>query len=188
MTCDEVGFVSSQALRGERRFSSWFEAWRASLCRWLSGRSSAPSADLDAVAEEVFLRLTRYSDEKLAEHPQGYLFHIAANVVDEWHARAGKPCSQEFAWLNALRDRAEVQARSVVETVSVNAELQAAVGKLPPHQRDVLLLHINQNMTYRQIAAQLKRPPRTVRRDIAHAYAHLRSELRVVELDAISSA
>lgn len=187
MTCDEVGLVN-HSQRAGRRVSSWFETWRTSMRRWLSNRSSVPSADLDAVAEEVFLRLTRYSDEKLAEHPQGYLFHIAANVVDEWHARAGSSHSREFAWLNALRDQADNHVPTCTEPMLVNEQLRAVVAKLPPHQRNILLLHINQNLTYRQIAARLKLQPRDVRRDIARAYAYLRSELHIVELDVISSA
>jgi RNA polymerase sigma-70 factor (ECF subfamily) len=74
-----------------------------------------------------------------------------------------------------------------VEHSLVNEQLRTAVSKLPPRQRDVLLLHINEDLTYKQIATQLKLTPRIVRREIARAYAQLRCELRVVELDVISS-
>ena len=179
--------ANTAALQGKRRLSSWFDTWRASLRRWLSGRSSAPSADLDAVAQEVFDRLTRYSDQTLAEYPQSYLFHIAANVVDEWHERAGNSRPVEDAWLKVLRREPDDEADSYVEHTLVNEQLKDAVSKLPPRQRDVLLLHINEDLTYKQIASRLKLTPRIVRRDIARAYAQLRCELRVVELDVISS-
>lgn len=179
--------TSHATAQGKRRLSSWFDTWRVSLRRWLSGRSSLPAADLDAVAQEVFERLTRYSDQTLAEYPQSYLFHIAANVVDEWHERAGNSRPQEDAWLKLLRREPDDQADSLVEPTLVNEQLRAAVTKLPPRQRDVLLLHINEDLTCKQIASRLKLTPRVVRRDIARAYAQLRCELRVVELDVISS-
>lgn len=185
--CDEVKVANAASLHGKRRLSSWFETWRVSLRRWLSGRSSVPSADLDAVAQEVFERLTRYSDQTLAEYPQSYLFHIAANVVDEWHERAGNSRPQEDAWLKVLRREPDYPMAGYVEHSLVNEQLRTAVSKLPPRQRDVLLLHINQDLTYKQIATQLKLTPRIVRREIARAYAQLRCELRVVELDVISS-
>lgn len=183
----DVGVANTAALRGKRRLSSWFETWRASLRRWLSGRSSVPSADLDAVAQEVFDRLTRYSDQTLAEYPQSYLFHIAANVVDEWHERAGNSRPAEDAWLKLLQRESDERAASHVEHTLVNEQLKDAVSKLPSRQRDVLMLHINEDLTYKQIASRLKLTPRIVRRDIARAYAQLRCELRVVELDVISS-
>lgn len=182
----DVRVANNAALHGKRRLSSWFEAWRASLRRWLSGRSSVPSADLDAVAQEVFDRLTRYSDQTLAEYPQSYLFHIAANVVDEWHERAGNSRPAEDAWLKLLQRESD-QAASYAEHTLVNEQLKDAVSKLPSRQRDVLMLHINEDLTYKQIASRLKLTPRIVRRDIARAYAQLRCELRVVELDVISS-
>jgi len=55
--------------------------------------------------------------------------------------------------------------------------VRSAVSRLPPRQREVLLLHINDDLTYKQIAKQLQLTPRVVRRDIARAYATLRSEL-----------
>lgn len=158
-----------------------------SLRRWLRGRSSLPAADLDAVAQEVFDRLSRYSDQTLAEHPQGYLFHIAANVVDEWHERAGNSRPQENAWLKVLRRESEYEADGYVEHALVDEQLKAALSKLPPRQRAVLSLHINDDLTYKQIASRLKLTPRMARREIARAYAQLRCELRVVELDVVSS-
>lgn len=185
--CDDLKVANDYSLNEKRRLSSWLETWRLALRRWLSGRSSVPAADLDAVAQEVFERLTRYSDQTLAEHPQSYLFHIAANVVDEWHERAGNARPQEDAWLKVLRREPDGQAEGYVEHSLVNEQLRTAVGKLPPRQRDVLLLHINEDLTYTQIAVQLKLTPRLVRREIARAYAQLRCELRIVELDVISS-
>ena len=44
--------------------------WRPSMRRWLSSRSTIQAADLDDVAQEVFLRLLRYSDDTVVDYPQ----------------------------------------------------------------------------------------------------------------------
>src|SRR5690606_31586487 len=71
-----------------RRLISWFERWRMPMRTWLASHSSVPAADLDDLAQEAFLRFMRYSSDALIEHPQTYLFRIAANVANEWRERA----------------------------------------------------------------------------------------------------
>lgn len=151
--------------------------------RWVSSRSSIQPADLDDVAQEVFLRLLRYSDDAVVEHPQSYLFRIATNVVNEWRERARNSLPHDDVWLADLQIEPENEPESSLEQTLVNAKVRHAVSRLPPRQREVLLLHIKDDLTYKQIAAKLKLTPRIVRRDIARAYAQLRGELRTVDLD-----
>lgn len=165
------------------RLTAWFEIWRASMRRWVSSRSSIQPADLDDVAQEVFLRLLRYSDDAVVEHPQSYLFRIATNVVNEWRERARNSLPHDDVWLADLQIEPENEPESSLEQTLVNAKVRHAVSRLPPRQREVLLLHIKDDLTYKQIAAKLKLTPRIVRRDIARAYAQLRGELRTVDLD-----
>lgn len=144
--------------------------------RWVSSRASAQSPDVDQVAQEVYLRLLRYSDDVLAECPQEYLFRIATHVTNEWHERADT--SDEAVPEND-------EGKGVVEPVRITEEVRAALGRLPPRQREALLLHINEELTYQQVAVRMKLTPRIVRRDIVSAYASLRHELGSAELDAI---
>lgn len=169
--CDEVR---------NARLSEWFEAWRGAMRRWLSSRSSIQPADLDDVAQEVFLRLIRYSDETLVEYPQSYLFRIATNVVNEWHERSRNKLPHDDAGLEALQEEPHREPENSTERTLVSSQVQMAVDRLPPRQRAVLLLHINDELTYKQIAVKLKVSPRIVRRDIANAYTQLRYELHSV--------
>lgn len=159
------------------RLTEWFEAWRGAMRRWLSSRSSIQPADLDDVAQEVFLRLIRYSNDTLVEYPQSYLFRIATNVVNEWHERARNKLPHDDAGLDALQEEPHREPESFTERTIVDEHVRLAVDHLPPRQRAVLLLHINDELTYKQIALKLKLSPRIVRRDIANAYDQLRSEL-----------
>ena len=166
------------------RLTQWFESWRGAMKRWLSSRSSMQSADLDDVAQEVFLRLLRYSDDAVVEYPQSYLFRIATNVVNEWRERARNSLPHDDVWLSDLQIEPDAEPESTVEHDLVNQHVRLAVNRLPPRQRQVLLLHIREDLTYKQIAAKLKLTPRVVRRDIARAYAELRSDLGSPDLDA----
>jgi RNA polymerase sigma factor (sigma-70 family) len=165
------------------RLTAWFEVWRTSMCRWVSSRSSIQAADLDDVAQEVFLRLLRYSDDAVVEHPQSYLFRIATNVVNEWRERARNSLPHDDVWLADLQIEPDNEPESSLEHTLVNEKVRKAVSQLPPRQREVLLLHIRDDLTYKQIAARLKLTTRVVRRDIARAYAQLRGELHSVDLD-----
>lgn len=162
------------------RLTQWFEAWRGAMRRWLSSRSSIQPADLDDVAQEVFLRLIRYSNETLVEYPQSYLFRIATNVVNEWHERARNKLPHDEAGLEALVEEPHREPESFMERTLVDQRVRLAVDRLPPRQRTVLLLHINDDLTYKQIAVKLKLSPRIVRRDIANAYSQLRCDLHAV--------
>ena len=162
------------------RLTQWFEAWRGAMRRWLSSRSAIQPADLDDVAQEVFLRLIRYSDDTLVEYPQSYLFRIATNVVNEWHERARNKLPHDEAGLEALQEEPHREPENSMERCLVNDQVRLAVERLPPRQRAVLLLHINDELTYKQIAVKLKLSPRIVRRDIANAYLQLRYDLHSV--------
>ncbi|WP_161813798.1 RNA polymerase sigma factor [Steroidobacter agaridevorans] len=177
--------ISIDTKSRNERLTQWFESWRGAMKRWLSSRSSMQSADLDDVAQEVFLRLLRYSDDAVVEYPQSYLFRIATNVVNEWRERARNSLPHDDVWLSDLQIEPEAEPESSVEHDLVNVHVRRAVSRLPPRQRQVLLLHIREDLTYKQIAAKLKLTPRVVRRDIARAYAELRSDLGSPDLDAV---
>ncbi|MBL8268837.1 RNA polymerase sigma factor [Steroidobacter sp.] len=164
------------------RLTQWFQTWRGAMCRWLSSRSSIQAADLDDVAQEVFLRLLRYSDEAVVEYPQSYLFRIATNVVNEWHERARNKLPHDEAGLEDLQIEPQHEPESSADRTLLDKQVQLALGRLPTRQRAVLLLHINDELTYKQIAVKLKLTPRVVRRDIANAYAQLRCDLHSVHL------
>ncbi len=64
-------------IRPNKRFAQWFKDWRKPVRQWLSRRAAVPAAELDDLAQEVFLRLLRYSEKTAVENPLGYLLRIA---------------------------------------------------------------------------------------------------------------
>jgi RNA polymerase sigma-70 factor (ECF subfamily) len=164
------------------RLIEWFGKWRKPIRSWLRNRASVPPGDIDDLAQEVFLRLLRYSDDIAVDNPQGYLFRIAANVANEWRERSRVRRPHDDSWLDELQIESGEQPENAFTRTRTNEYVQAAVDRLPPRQREVLLLHVNEGLTYKQIAQQRGLTYRIVLRDLTRAYSTLRMQLRLEDL------
>ena len=175
-----VAMADTQARNG--RVTVWFGRWRKPIRSWFSTRASVPRAEVDDLAQEVFLRLLRYSDDVAVENPQGYLFKIAANVANEWRDRSRVRQPHDRSWLDELQIDPSDQPDNAMFQSRVSKHLQTAVDQLPQRQREVLLLHVNEGLTYKQIADRLGVTYRIVLRDLTRAYASLRMQLKGEDL------
>jgi RNA polymerase sigma factor (sigma-70 family) len=164
------------------RLIEWFGKWRKPIRSWLRNRASVPPGDIDDLAQEVFLRLLRYSDDIAVDNPQGYLFRIAANVANEWRERSRVRKPHDDSWLEELQIEAGEEPENAFARSRANEYVQAAVDRLPPRQREVLLLHVNEGLTYKQIAQLRGLTYRIVLRDLTRAYSTLRMQLRLEDL------
>ena len=158
-----------------KRLADWYRDWQQPLRRYLTRRRIGSAADVDDIAQEVFLRLLRYENARLVDEPQWYLFKIAANVSAEWGTRSSRRLPHDSEWLAELVDvlspELEVERQDFDERVSV------AVEALPPRERESLRLHFAEGLTLPQIANALGISHRMVKRDITRAYASLRIAL-----------
>ena len=164
------------------RLVAWFKRWRKPIRQWLSHRPSVPTADLDDLAQEVFLRLLRYSDDVAIDNPQGYLFRIAANVANEWQERARHRRPHDDSWLEDLQVEFSDEPENTIAREVAREYMQEAVNKLPRRQREVLLLHVNDGLTYKQIAERQGLTYRVILRDLTRAYSQLRMQLKQDDL------
>lgn len=145
--------------------------------KFLASRGAVRVADFDDVAQEVFLRLLRYDSDKVVEHPQAYLFKMAANVVAEWAIRPRHRLAHEPRWLASLAN--EERLDHVLDTATAQHEIRRALGTLSPRERTILQLHFEAGLSHAQIAEQLSLSHRIVRRDFEKSYSKLRRELNV---------
>jgi len=159
----------------KRRLTDWFRQWRGPLRKFLVGRGAVPAADLDDVAQEVFLRLMRYGRTELIEHPQAYLFKMASNVAAEWAIRARYVRSREPEWLAGLAG--EDQAEDEASHLELQDEIERALLTLTPQQREVLKLQFYSGLSRGEIAGRLNLSERSVKRALMKSYEKLRSEL-----------
>lgn len=76
--------------RGPSKVGSWFRDWQRPLRQFLARRRAGCAADIDDIAQEMFLRVLRYDRSDLIDYPQAYLFKIASNVSAEWAMRSNR--------------------------------------------------------------------------------------------------
>lgn len=159
----------------KRRLTDWFRQWRLPLRRFLLGRIGVPAADVEDVAQEVFLRLMRYGEGELVDHPQAYLYRVASNVATEWSIRARNRQPHDEKWLTHLIDLE--QPVSQLERAESEDEIERALNTLTPYQREVLKLFFVEGKAYSQIATELGVSVRSVTRQFRNSYEKLRHEL-----------
>jgi RNA polymerase sigma factor (sigma-70 family) len=168
----------------KRRLTDWFHQWRMPLRRFLAGRAGVRAADVEDVAQEVFLRLMRYEKSELVDHPQAYLYKVAANVATEWSIRARNRLPHDQKWLACLIEREQPETQ--LERSQLEDEIERALNTLTPYQREVLKLYFVEQKAYTEIAAQLGESVRSVTRQFRKSYDKLRRELDPDLLGAIT--
>jgi RNA polymerase sigma-70 factor (ECF subfamily) len=156
--------------------------WEIALRRWLSRHAPAQPTQLETIAEEVFVRLSRYDEATLVKSPQRLVLLVAANVVDEVRG----DLESEGPDREALIELGEASEKKGSVSKKLVKQVRAAVERLPERQKRMLLMHVNEGMSYQQIAKVYRMTPRLVQRDLARAYANLLSQVDERELDLIS--
>lgn len=174
--------ASAPCLTGRARLIEWFRCWRRPIRNLIAENYRVPSAEADDLTQEVFLRLVRYSDDVLVENPQGYLFRVATNVVQEWRERCRVRLPHDQAGLNELEIEPADEPQNAFERACANQRVRRAVDRLPARRRTLLLLHVVEGLTYRQIAEQEGLTYRIVLRDLTRAYSSLRRQFIKEEL------
>jgi RNA polymerase sigma-70 factor (ECF subfamily) len=101
-------------------------------------------------------------------------------VLNEWRRRGRKPTTAlEFA--PEPGDSSQQSARRVSE---LDEAFQRAVLQLPPEQRTAILLVVQQELPYEDIAAIMGAPVSSVKTWIHRARAHLRELMKDFHPDA----
>ncbi len=156
--------------------ADWFREWQRPLRRFLERRHGGTAADIDDIAQEVFLRLLKYERAELIDCPPAYLFRIAANVSADWAMRASRRMPHQSEWLVELVDALTPEAQ--LERAGADEQLRRALEALPPRCREILRLHFGSGIPHREIAVRLGVTRKIVKRDMARAYACLRMSLK----------
>ena len=143
------------------------ERYYAAILRYCA--SHAPdAATAEDLTQEVFLRLcSRLDAYRETGQFRAYLYRIAYNLcVDAARRPAPSPLP------DTLPDAADPFA--AIETAD---EASRLLAKLPPAQREALLLHCGEGLRFREIAAITGLPLRTVQSRVRAALKTLREVL-----------
>lgn len=177
------------------RINELYNTYNANVRKFLRAVHRLDDADLEDIAQEVFLRLLRYPTDEITD-PQAYLFRIASNVTNEWRnrSRQRRPHlglnTKTNTGLNSIHEDTTDEEEDIAEFMDANPTPEELVSKeaderhlrqllvtLTPNQREALIDHAN-GLNYFQIAAKHKRTYRMVLRDIVKGYTTLRKEFK----------
>ena len=136
-------------------------------------------ADAQDLAQEVYLRMLRISDQEAIRNPVLYLYTVANNLVKE-HAvldrrRAGGVDIEEVAAREELEslpafdgdlDAAQRVARLLVVLKQLSPKCQAAVA-----------LRFTEDLSYREVAMRLGVSPQMTKKYVARALVHCRRRM-----------
>lgn len=155
---------------------SVFTETRAELERMLRARVRDPQLATD-LTQDVFLRLRRITAPPPNRHEARlYLFQMARNLAVDHQRVEGRRTEILSGVLTLFED---VQASPEDETLARDQMrvVEAALGELPKHCRDVLYMSRLLGMSHGEIAAELKVSKSLVEKYVVRALLHCRARL-----------
>jgi len=169
--------VIAASLRDPEAFGLIFDRHFAAVHVYLARRVGRAAADDLAASTFTIAFERRRAFRAQVESARPWLFGIASNLLrNEWRA-------ERRALAAMVRLRSAVPAGPVSRedshgvAVAVAAGLAGALSDLDADQRDVLLLHAWEGLSYEEIAAALGIPIGTVRSRLFRARERLRAAL-----------
>lgn len=164
--------LNNEAAETVKRSRSWYEPIRTWFKNWRLPPPvpSRSTSELDTLADEIHARLKRSSNNVALENPLDHLLQITAATSQELHQSGALSEAHEIR-LHERPDPSEPR-------LDASEDVQAVVDRLPAAQRKVLLLRVNEGLTYKQIAEQLGVSHRIALRDLSRAYSNVRAGLK----------
>jgi RNA polymerase sigma factor (sigma-70 family) len=144
------------------------------LARWLTGNGT----DAEDIVQEASLRALRGLDRYAGVNARAWFLAITRNTAFTWLAR-NRPkalvATEDIETL-AAADGAETPEEALIAKASA-AELELAIGGLPPPFKETLVLRDITGLSYREIAEITSVPLGTVMSRLARARALLMAAL-----------
>jgi RNA polymerase sigma-70 factor, ECF subfamily len=162
-------------------FHLLFRRWAPRLRRFLIRATGSTEAGEDLL-QETFLRVLKAAPRFTPRgEVRAWLFQISANLAYSFWRREGRAHLNTGDPTGALDSLAAPHHRGP-ETLRARAalagEVERAVSALPPNQRMVFLLKIDQGLTYEEAAVVMGCPVGTVKSRFHHALLKLREDLK----------
>lgn len=132
-------------------------------------------ADAEDVVQEAFVGFWRFRSR--VRDPVAYLYGCVRREAQAWLRGRRRRCRREQIAAADGQPRSEAAWCCGLEAVEESERIQAAMGRLPAEQREVLVLHLWGELTFAQIGAVLKVPPNTAASRYRYALASLRRQL-----------
>jgi RNA polymerase sigma factor (sigma-70 family) len=158
------------------RLATLSQAYRASLRRYFERRISN-KADADDLIQEVFLRLARRADFQSIRHLEGYLFEVAANVLQDRlrlnHSRA----ADRHGELKEVHSPEDFSPERVLIGRDSLGCVVRALRELPERVRIAFVLHRLEGLRHPEIATRLGVSVSAVEKYIIRALVHVKKRM-----------
>jgi RNA polymerase sigma factor (sigma-70 family) len=157
-----------------------FEHYRGGLHRYLLRRLRHAENARD-LAQEVYLRLLRFTAGELVRRPEAYVYRVAYNVLCDFklreeHDRVAFDSETFERVADQLQDESP-SPEDVCEQHDQESRLVRALEALPPMQRAVFLMQKRQGLSYAETAKELGLSVKTVKTYLFRAVCHCRRAL-----------
>lgn len=150
-------------------FSEFYLATRDRCLRAVVASGLRPDAAEEAVAEAFARAWSRWRTVRTLDRPEAWVVRTAVNADISW-------------WRRRRRESpTSAPPDGVVPLADDRTDLLAAVRRLPPRQREVVVLRHLLDLSTQQTADQLGIAPGTVASQLHKALASLRSHLTPTE-------
>ena len=153
----------------ERLFAEHRGALQAFFRRRIRAKEDAPD-----LAQEVYLRMLRISDQDAIRNPVPYLYTVANNLVREHAVLDRRRASGVDIDEAAMHEQLETLPAfdwDVDEGRRV-ARLQVVLKQLSPKCQAAVALRFTDNLTYREVAVQLGVSPQMAKKYVAQGLGH----------------
>lgn len=155
----------------QRRFESLYDAHRLQVLAYCTRRVSAPDA-ADACSETFLVAWRRLEDVPHPPQTLPYLYGIAGHVISNQrrtlHRRA-----RLHEKLSALGVQPPVEPSVVLLQRSIDRQVVAAVRRLKPVDREIVMLHAWEELPREVIAEMMQMSREAVNQRIHRAYQRL---------------
>jgi RNA polymerase sigma-70 factor (ECF subfamily) len=174
---DQSAWVKQLKAGNEEAVRELVRSYGGALVRFLASMTGS-TAEAEDLAQEALIRLLEHAGEFRGESSlKTYLFRIAHNLALNYLASAPR---RHEVFPEEMPDRPSATAPPVQQVVaSEDAErLRAAMTRLPPQQRAVIMLRTWQDLSFKEIAAALSLAEGTAK---AHYFFALKNMRRLME-------
>lgn len=162
----------------ERLFAEHRSALQSFFYRRIKTKSDAPD-----LAQEVYVRMLRVSDEQAIRNPEAYLYTVASNlakeyaVLDRWQARGMD--LEDAGIQQRLGELPTVDAQ--LDVTQRVARLRTVLAQLSPKCRAAVILQYRHGLSYQEIGERLNVSPHMVKKYLAQGLAHCRRRMARME-------
>lgn|GEM_PF-1688696 len=178
---DQQLIVQFARQRDPRAFERLMQRWDRRILAFLAKASGDLEVAKD-LRQEVFFRLYRYGG---SYNPNGsfptWLFRIAVNVLRTWQSHQGRHLAVEVPADEAGEAREVADPapgpRARAGEAEFERQARAAIGRLALEERQLLLLRLEQELSYREIGAILDAPETTIKSRFYAILARLQKAL-----------